>query len=425
MSVSPYWELTFDAEGDVNKVQLTRLEQQCAERGITDLVVFSHGWNNDRSIATRLYSRFFAPFPELTRDAGDGVRLGYTGVLWPSMRFTDEPIPDFERSVVAPVEGTEPPPWFDPVTQRVVGAQFPGHDRAVERIRELLDERPEDPERLAEFLRLVRHLVPPPPASAAHGFAPDMEDEPAADAPLMLDEADPRTVFEEFAAVQEHPTALWDTGQEILRQATYYAMKRRAGVVGERGLGPALGRLAKESPGTRVHLVGHSFGARLVSFAVKGLPKGVVTVASLTLLQGAFSHYAFSEKLPHDKDRGGALRGVQRKVRGPVVACYSEHDGALRTFYPLASRMARDSAGLLPGAERWGAVGYDGFQAVTGCRRMTLREALEGDFPAEGCVAVDAAAVVRRGGAPSGAHSDICHPELARVVLAAGRVPTG
>jgi hypothetical protein len=35
---------------------------------------------------------------------------------------------------------------------------------------------------------------------------------------------------------------------------------------------------------------------------------------------------------------------------------------------------------------------------------------------------VDAAAVVKRGGPPAGAHSDIVHPELARMVLAAGRI---
>jgi hypothetical protein len=37
-------------------------------------------------------------------------------------------------------------------------------------------------------------------------------------------------------------------------------------------------------------------------------------------------------------------------------------------------------------------------------------------------VNVDAAAVVRRGGPPAGAHSDILHEELARLVLAAGRI---
>jgi hypothetical protein len=37
-------------------------------------------------------------------------------------------------------------------------------------------------------------------------------------------------------------------------------------------------------------------------------------------------------------------------------------------------------------------------------------------------VNIDVTAVVKRGGPPSGAHSDICHRELAQVVLAAGRI---
>jgi hypothetical protein len=71
---------------------------------------------------------------------------------------------------------------------------------------------------------------------------------------------------------------------------------------------------------------------------------------------------------------------------------------------------------------RWGAMGHDGVQAVDGTRSLTLADALNGGLPASGCVNVDACAVVCHGGAPSGAHSDIVHPELARVVLAAGRV---
>ena len=48
-------------------------------------------------------------------------------------------------------------------------------------------------------------------------------------------------------------------------------MKNRAGTVGRVGLGPVLGRLPA---GVRAHLAGHSFGARLVSFALAGLPAG-------------------------------------------------------------------------------------------------------------------------------------------------------
>lgn len=67
-------------------------------------------------------------------------------------------------------------------------------------------------------------------------------------------------------------------------------------------------------------------------------------------------------------------------------------------------------------------MGFGGVRAVPGTRACTLAEALAAPLPVSGCVNVDAAAVVRRGGPPSGAHSDIVHPELARVVLAAGRV---
>ncbi|GED87925.1 hypothetical protein TNCT6_50100 [Streptomyces sp. 6-11-2] len=122
------------------------------------------------------------------------------------------------------------------------------------------------------------------------------------------------------------------------------------------------------------------------------------------------------------------LRGRERRVDGPLVCCHSRFDTALGTLYPLASRMADDDrsvlgldVGALLGAA-WGAMGHDGVQAVPGTRACTLSEALAAPFPASGCVNVDAAEVVRRGGPPAGAHSDIVHPELARVVLAAGRV---
>lgn len=105
-----------------------------------------------------------------------------------------------------------------------------------------------------------------------------------------------------------------------------------------------------------------------------------------------------------------------------MVACHSAHDSALGLFYPLASRMAGDSAGLLGFDERWGAVGHDGVQAVPGAPRVSLEAALRDGLPEAGCVSVDAGSVVRRGGPPSGAHSDICHEELARIVVGAGRM---
>ncbi|MER5718548.1 serine-threonine protein kinase [Streptomyces sp. NPDC002132] len=461
MSVSPYWEVTFDADGDVDGGQRDRLLTGVARQGVRDLVVFAHGWNNDRSGATALYSRFFAPFPRLAPAA----RLGYVGVVWPSMRFSDEPIPDLPRSSVA--AGPARRPALEEDTRDALLVTFPGQEAVVERIAGLLELRPPGDAGLEEFGRLVRLLVAAAPSGPQESCAADVLTEGAPqDAPLML-HAPTAEVCEDFAralALMESGSGAagfsmpnpWDGAHELLRQATYYAMKRRAGTVGERGLGPLAGRLAGAAPQVRVHLVGHSFGGRLVSFALRGLPEGVRAVKSVTLLQGAFSHYAFAARLPHDARAGGALNGRQSRVDGPLVCCHSRYDSALGTIYPLASRMAGDERGAAeefgatgePGAAgtvagagaagelefggefgfggvsgaKWGAMGYGGVRAVPGTRACTLAEALAGPLPASGCVNVDVAEVVRRGGPPSGAHSDIVHPELARLVLSAGRV---
>ncbi|MHC5908835.1 serine-threonine protein kinase [Streptomyces sp. S6] len=409
MTVAPYWQLTFDADGDVNPAERDRLLKEAGPRGVQDLILFSHGWNNDRSRATALFRAFFAPIPNLAPHA----KLGYVGVVWPSMRFCDEPIPDFPHLTALQ------DPCLDGGTRDALLAAFPGKDATVERIAQLLDQPPPDDAGLTEFGELVARLVDAVPARCA-------TDLPGEGAPALLTEPAAQMCQEFAEALQEADGTRefslpnpWDGAKELLRQATYYAMKRRAGTVGERGLGPFLGKLAAVSPGVRVHLVGHSFGGRLVSFALNGLPGGVRSVKSMTLLQGAFSHYTFAAD--------GALSGRQNRVDGPVVCCHSSFDQALGTMYPLASRMAGDSRGAIGDllGTKWGAMGHDGVQSVPETRELSLTDALRGPLPASGCVNVDAASVVRRGGPPSGAHSDIVHAELARVVLAAGRIPQG
>ncbi|WP_406732604.1 serine-threonine protein kinase [Streptomyces sp. NBC_01794] len=429
MSVEPYRDITFDKDGDVDARQRDRL----AKLDVTDLVMFAHGWNNSPSVAAQLYSAFFAPFPGLLA-ASPGVRLGYAGVVWPSMKFTDEPVPDFKPSVFGP--STEP--GLDEATQDALIELFPGHRATVERLARLLDEQPESETAFAEFGVLARQLAEVPAGGLESGFTDDLpQDEQGPPAVLYEDALTMCRKFtlalEETGAMTEQSAArsfslggglkkVWKGAKELLRQTTYYAMKRRAGTVGELGLGPLLGQLARSSPDVRVHLVGHSQGARLVSFALRGLPDGVRNVKSLTLLQGAFSHYAFAPSLPHSPHSGGALRSMEHRVDGPVVACYSRHDSALGVIYPLASSLAGDDASAVGLDKRWWAMGHDGIQAVGQTSRITLEQALRDGIPGSGCVSVDTAPVVRRGGPPAGAHSDICHEELARVVVAAGRI---
>ncbi|GAA1363205.1 serine-threonine protein kinase [Streptomyces beijiangensis] len=414
--VEPYREITFDSDGDANPQERDAL----AGLDVTDLLMFAHGWNSSRKGATALYRRFFSPVPGLLTGAR-GVRAGYAGILWPSMSFADEPIPDFKhQSAVAAGPG------LDPESLRSLLHLFPDREDTVQRLAELLAEQPEERGAFDEFGLLIRQLVEVPVQGPDARFASDtgVDDGPQSDPAMLYEDtlsictlfsdalaetgADPQTLF--GGGLKR----LWGGAKELLRQATYYSMKRRAGTVGQLGLGPLLGHLAQARPGMRVHLIGHSQGARLVSFGLRGLPGGVHNVRSLTLLEGAFSHYAFAA--------GGALAGMQSRVDGPVVSCYSRFDSALGVIYPIASRLAGDSAGAVADDPRWGALGHDGIQSVDDTVRLTLQSALGGTFPGSGCVNVDAAAVVRNGGPPSGAHSDICHEELAKVVLAAGRI---
>nr|WSY56095.1 serine-threonine protein kinase [Streptomyces sp. NBC_00886] len=437
MSVSPYWELTFDADGDVDQGERDRLLSEVRQRGVGDLIVFSHGWNNQRAGATRLYSRFFAPIPKLAPKA----RIGYVGVIWPSMEFPDQPIPNLPRSAAV----AEPAilPALDDGTRHALLDTFPGKAAVIDQIARMLEQRPGQDAELEEFGRLVRTLVEVVPPGPQALFCADTlaEGVPQCE-PRMLAVGCTAEVCDQFAQALAHLAAPrspgpvtefalpnpWKGARELLRQAAYYAMKRRAGTVGERGLGPVVGRLAAVAPEVRVHLVGHSFGGRLVSFALRGLPEGVHSVKSVTLLQGAFSHYAFAARLPDDARTGGVLQGQQNRVDGPLVCCYSHFDSALGTIYPLASRMADDDCSVAAFdigrvlGDKWGAMGHDGVQSVPGTHSLSLADALNSPLPTSGCVNVDTCAVVCHGGAPTGAHSDIVHPELARVVLAAGRI---
>ena len=57
----PHWEAQFDEKGGaVDSAALDALVAEAAAEAVTDLFIFSHGWNNDLAMARGLYQRFFA-----------------------------------------------------------------------------------------------------------------------------------------------------------------------------------------------------------------------------------------------------------------------------------------------------------------------------------------------------------------------------
>src|SRR5699024_4777928 len=124
--------------------------------------------------------------------------------------------------------------------------------------------------------------------------------------------------------------------RRLLNLATYYTMKERAGVVGRGAVARLVEELHAQDPSVRVHLAGHSFGARVVASAATA---SRTPVSSMSLLQGAFSHVGFA---PAARVRApGAFRSaLTGGVTGPVVVTHTHRDRAVTLAYAIASRVA-------------------------------------------------------------------------------------
>jgi hypothetical protein len=443
----PHWEVSFDEHGKPAQAGIDALLAELPGQDLTDLFVFSHGWNNDFRQARRVYQLYFQQLPGLlARGGGAAARVGTLGVVWPSKRWADEPEPTgaavggaaglgdggaaggLDMSPGDPSDTPAPP--ADPVLVEDLKDVFEGAERrqALDELARLLEERPEDPAALARFQTLMKELSGDPdaePAGEDQGELALLTDDPEEVFGRFAD-AVPRTGEGGPAGIGDTFGRLWDGAKEALRQLTYFEMKKRAGVVGKQGLGPLLGRIPQADPDVRIHLIGHSFGARLVSFALPGLPDGPSPVKSLYLLQGAFSHFAFADALPMDRSRGGALKGQAARVDGPVAVSFTVHDLAVGKLYPLASMSSRDdAAGLEDQLFRWGGMGHDGAQAVDAAVAALGPVGTAYAFQRSRFLNLDGNAVINRGGPPAGAHSDIFHPELVWAGLAAAGLVEG
>ena len=151
----------------------------------------------------------------------------------------------------------------------------------------------------------------------------------------------------------------------FLNYMAYYEMKKLAGTVGQKGVGPMLDRLADHTQ--RIHLVGHSFGGRVVTAAAAASTTD--KLQSMSLLQTAFSHNGFS------KSMNGFFRSVvdKRRIKGPILITYTPNDRAVGIAYPVASRLSGTVASAFGDAnDKFGGLGRNGAQ------KMELGEVVPG-----------------------------------------------
>jgi pimeloyl-ACP methyl ester carboxylesterase len=142
-----------------------------------------------------------------------------------------------------------------------------------------------------------------------------------------------------------------------------------------------------------VHLIGHSFGTKVVLSALaKDLPRPVDTVV---LLQGAISYQAFADKVEGLRpNTAGGYKKTLDQVKGPVVATFSSKDHAVGVDYPIASHLARqvgevDGTFAVPGTAKkfyagLGGVGASGLKTVSMGKKGTKYSFDKGLYSVDG-----------------------------------------
>ena len=442
----PVWDLQFNEGGQLTSPGQGDFLAEVAAAGVTDLFAFSHGWGTSQDSASRLYGQMFP----MIRNAAHGLpglgKLGFAGIYWPSLWFPPTQATSPAQAGAQQADtgaqvslsaGTAALSGADIAAALRPGFADPAQQDAITQIGQLIDEgeaaagsaESDDAkqQRLQQIDQLIKSLMPPAPA--------DGEFEDSGETALLLSD-DPATDYQaaadafgtEAPAGSQQGIGDWfgkaiNGAKDVMRVFSYNTMKARAGTVGRNGVGPLLAALHAQSPAVRVHLIGHSFGARLVSFALSGVgaPAGS-PVASLLLLQGAFSHWSFAHAQDNPFGSPGALNAYADRVHGPLVATHTVYDWAVGVWYPKASFLAQQDTEAVV-ADRWGGMGADGFQAAKPAddKAMPAQGGTGYGFAPGTFYRVDAASVINNtAGEPfSGAHSDIKKPPVAQLAAAA------
>lgn len=429
-----YFPLAFSKDGAiVDPSQFAAVMGAVSSSAVTDLIVISHGWNNDMPEAETLYTSIFnqvgAVLP-LANPACDAVRARHVvvvGILWPSKKFDDASL--IPGGAAALGDGTSDA--IQAVDRLSALLDSPDASQALDRAKSLVPRLADSMDARDEFARLIRAFMP-------HDAN---DEEPVIDPSLYTlagDELLRRLARpgREQAPASMGGAAAFDGGaaglgdwfgkvvdgaRNLANLVTYYQMKNRAGAIGQGGVRDVLERIREDRPATgagalAIHLAGHSFGCRLVTAAAAG-PSGAgpLPVTSLVLMQAAFSHYGFA--VAYDGTHDGYFRRVVTDpayVTGVVAITFTAKDKAVGLAYPLASRIARQIAAAIGDAnDPYGGLGRNGAQKTPGTKTVTL--AAPGTpygFAPRGIYNLDSNQII-------GGHSDLAHPEVAYALISA------
>lgn len=376
-------EVQFDKEANVVG-STSDVINLATDAAITDLIVMSHGWNNDIADATSLYTKLAASMRAVVNgNAVDGLAgrtLGLAAVFWPSKKFADDDlIPGGAAAAASSTDEQDVRGAIDDVRELFPD---PGHQAALDEASGLVSQLEDKASARKKFATLLLSVLDPKAAepedgttdmfTVAPGTLMDRLAVPAIIAPPQPTQGGALGLGDDqhqggpggAAGLGSTLGGLLGAAKNLLNSVTYYQMKARAGTVGERGLAPLATQIRDRRKDLRIHFVGHSFGGRLVSAAASQLPKD--SLASMTLLQAAFSHYGFAKEWSPGHAGGFRAAVANRAVSGPIVITHTANDRAVGIAYAIASRIAGQNAAAVGDAnDTYGGIGRNGAQKTT------------------------------------------------------------
>jgi pimeloyl-ACP methyl ester carboxylesterase len=379
LSGFPYAEVGFGIDGSVLDANERKAAIALAE-DLSDVLVISHGWNNDMSDARAVYEGLASSMRSvLGSDPPDGYGdrdLGIIGVLWPSKKFAESDlIPGGAASVGGGAEADDIRKELDELADFL---DRPAATTKLNAAKELVDELEADPKARKEFAELVRDAlddVPTDNEDASEEFFEEDGEElmDRLGKPVTVGKPGPGSLTTGGAAgLGDFAKKAFRAARNMLNVSTYYEMKSRAGKVGETGVADLLADLRSTYPGLRIHLAGHSFGARVVSAAARA-GDDVLPIASVSLLQAAFSHYSFADNWEATKD--GTFRSVvlTHRITGPMIITHTKNDKAVGVAYAIASRVGGQVAAAVGDKDdKYGGLGRNGAQKTPESVAATL-----------------------------------------------------
>jgi hypothetical protein len=358
----PFLPLTFDERGKLeSRDEFDGMIERANEAPpATDAVFLAHGFRNDVNDATTLYNTFLQTFrshlkrPEFADVAAR--RFVVAGVYWPSKPFRETYTSD---AVGTRALGDNQDSMADAKAQLEElkrNDATPAQRRKLDKAIRLLPKLEGNSKAQDDFVELVFSLLDASPLDTTEGL-PQVRTRSGSEVLATL--AEPA---EGARGLGGFLGGIGGTVGKFLNLTKWYIMKDRSGLVGATGVAGAVREFHASSKDVRIHLVGHSLGARLMAGCAKALSeKPALQIDSLMLLEGAFSHFGFSA----DNGRGtpGFFRDVVVKqvVKGPFVSTFSAEDTVVGNAYALMSRLARDnSKGIGDASDEFGGIGRNG-----------------------------------------------------------------